>query len=83
MPQLRIKEYIIGACMYKSSFLWPSLSPQEGKNNPVDLCKKLGLISNPKNNARDDPDSILGGNGSLVQSTRILCGLLRDQAYIG
>ena len=69
--------------MYKTSFLWPCVSPPEANNNPVEVAKKVGLIINPKSVKRDEADSTLGENGRIVLSTKILCGMLQDQANIG
>ena len=81
LPQLRIREFIIGSCMYKTSFLWPCVNPPEANNNPVEVAKKVGFIIDPKDvkrGKRGDPFDSMGNNGSIVKSTRILCGMLQD-----
>ena len=69
--------------MYKSSFLWPSISPPEANNDPVKVAKMVGLIKNPTKVKRDPNDEIMGNNGMIVLSTKILIGMLQDQANIG
>jgi len=69
--------------MYKTAFLWPCVSPPEANNDPVEVAKKVGLITNPKGSKRDDSDTTMGNNGRIVLSTKILCGMLLDQANIG
>jgi hypothetical protein len=62
--------------MYKTSFLWPCVFPPEANNDPIEVAKKVGLITNPKGSKRDDSDTTMGNNGRIVLSTKILCGIL-------
>ena len=48
-----------------------------------ELCHKLGLIRKPGGKKRDPKEEVIGENGTIVKSCRLLFGVLRESAYIG
>ncbi|CDW85731.1 UNKNOWN [Stylonychia lemnae] len=80
MPQLQIKEIIIGRVMKAASILLPSYPKLQDYQQEIDLVSALGYQKDLSQRYREDPENTYS---RIEQACKTIFTIMSDDAYIG